>query len=401
MKKNLTYILTSLLIFFRISDSYSCTTFCIKTDDQLVFGRNYDFMIGYGLVIINKKDVTKTSFNVKDNTLKWISKYGSVTFNQFGREFPTGGINEAGLVVELMWLDDTKYSAADDRPATGGVLQWIQYQLDNCETVQEVIDTDKDIRIPSTSVPLHFLITDKYGTTASIEYLDGMLVSFTSDNMKHRVLTNNTYESSLKYLDSFVDSESERHSNNSLYRFAKACRMTQSYNKEKDGNAVDYGFKILKDVSQGEATKWSIVYDIKDMKIHFKTYDNDKLKVIDMASIDFSCSSPVTVLDVNADASGNVNELFTSYTYEANRKLIGDSYGGVEFLQGIPAEAKDATAKYPEQLFCRSKSDNMNEFENNNTEGSDERSPGLFYMACGAVIASAVLSVYFRKAKRT
>jgi choloylglycine hydrolase len=26
----------------------------------------------------------------------WTSRYGSITFNQYGREFPSGGINEKG-----------------------------------------------------------------------------------------------------------------------------------------------------------------------------------------------------------------------------------------------------------------------------------------------------------------
>ena len=167
-------LLLSLICFFLCSNvSRSCTTFTIKTDDELVFGRNYDFNIGYGLVFINKKGVIKNAMTSQQPGAEWISKYGSVTFNQFGREFPTGGINEAGLVVELMWLDDTKYPAKDERPAMGGVLQWIQYQLDNCETIQEVIDTDKLIRIPTAAVPIHFLITDKYGNSAA--YSDGLM----------------------------------------------------------------------------------------------------------------------------------------------------------------------------------------------------------------------------------
>ena len=64
------------------------------------------------------------------NTISWVSQYGSITFNQYGKEFPTGGMNEKGLVVELMWLDGTIYPQPDERPAIG-VLQWIQYQLDN------------------------------------------------------------------------------------------------------------------------------------------------------------------------------------------------------------------------------------------------------------------------------
>ena len=41
-------------------------------------------------------------------------KYGAIFFNQFGREFPMGGMNEAGLVVELMWLDETVFPSPDD-----------------------------------------------------------------------------------------------------------------------------------------------------------------------------------------------------------------------------------------------------------------------------------------------
>ena len=31
----------------------ACSTFCIKSKNQLVFGRNYDWAIGVGLVIVN------------------------------------------------------------------------------------------------------------------------------------------------------------------------------------------------------------------------------------------------------------------------------------------------------------------------------------------------------------
>ncbi len=43
----------------------------------------------------------------------WTAVYGSISFNQYGKEFPTGGMNEKGLVVELMWLDETKFPAQD------------------------------------------------------------------------------------------------------------------------------------------------------------------------------------------------------------------------------------------------------------------------------------------------
>ena len=123
------------------------------------------------------KGLSKTSMKTEDGeTISWVSQYGSITFNQYGKEFPTGGMNEKGLVVELMWLDETKYPAADNRPAVG-VLQWIQYQLDNCATIEDVIATDKKLRIASTgNPPLHYLVADANGRAATIEFLEGKMV---------------------------------------------------------------------------------------------------------------------------------------------------------------------------------------------------------------------------------
>ena len=91
----------------------TCTTFCLDHGDRPVFGRNYDWTVEDGLVIINKRGVTKASTLGR---LAWTSKYGSATFNQYGREFPIGGMNEAGLVVESMVLLETEYPLPDTRP---------------------------------------------------------------------------------------------------------------------------------------------------------------------------------------------------------------------------------------------------------------------------------------------
>src|SRR5581483_9546892 len=108
--------------------------------------RNLDWDWENGLVFINARQVQKRAFVLGPNAATWTSKYGSVTFNQFGRELPFGGMNEAGLVVENMWLTETQYPAGDSRPEIN-MLQWIQYQLDTCSTVAEVIENDKRIRL--------------------------------------------------------------------------------------------------------------------------------------------------------------------------------------------------------------------------------------------------------------
>ena len=94
------------LIFAALTLQYfatqACTTFTFKTPDgQIIYGRNFDFPSGLGHVHLNYRGVEKFSFVAPpEKSTSWISKYGSVTFNQNGRELPYGGMNEAGLIIE-------------------------------------------------------------------------------------------------------------------------------------------------------------------------------------------------------------------------------------------------------------------------------------------------------------
>jgi len=392
-------VIIILMIFLTANPGNSCTTFCIHTGDELVFGRNYDWSVSDGIVFVNKRDVVKTAFTKKGSPAGWVSKYGSVTFNQYGREFPTGGMNEAGLVIELMWLDETKYPEQDTRNTVGGILQWIQYQLDNCETIQEVIDTDKFLRIPEGAVPVHYLISDKYGNTASIEFLNGMLVQHSGDSMKFKALTNDSYKRSVEYLKTlkeFGGTEYLSDDRSSLNRFARACSMVNDYSKEVNGNAVDYGFEILNSVSQGSSTKWSIVYDIKNMKVYFKTYDETKIKNIEFASLDFNCSSPVVMIDINSNLEGNINSNMIEYSSQANRDLIEGSYNKVDFLRNIPADYRNEASAYPEKLNCRSKSEN----QLNTNESNDDFIKTPYVIFTGIIFSAIVLIVSLKRRKK-
>lgn len=182
----------------------ACTTFLLGQDGKQVFGKNYDWHLGAGMVIINQRGVSKTAMQgIGSDPVEyasWISKYGSLTFNQYGREMPTGGMNEAGLVVHLMMLHETQYSKPDSRNPIKD-LQWIQYQLDNFNSVEQVIQSNSNIRILYNEVPgLHYLVADKKGNCATFEWIKGRFVCHTEKRLPVKALTNNTYEDSLRYL---------------------------------------------------------------------------------------------------------------------------------------------------------------------------------------------------------
>jgi penicillin V acylase-like amidase (Ntn superfamily) len=301
----------------------ACTTFLLKSKDRVVFGRNYDWITGEGVLNTNLRGLNKTSMQIKDQeTISWTSKYGSLTFNQYGKEFPTGGMNEKGLVVELMWLDGTVYPAKDDRAAVD-VLQWIQYQLDNAATIEEVIASDKLLRISGNNAPLHYLIADAEGNAATIEFLEGKMVVHKGGDLPVPVLTNNQYGYSLQKVKAGATE-----GNNSLERFSTVCSMLNRFNKtgENIKSPVDYSFNILNEVAQGSFTKWSIVYDITNKQVHFKTEGHSGIKSICFADIEFSCKAVPMLFILNQDMKGDIREKLVNYTSAINEQSLRNAF---------------------------------------------------------------------------
>ena len=325
--------------------SLACTTFCLRDADRMIFGRNYDFQIGDGMLVTNKRGVAKTSDVKGDKPASWTSRYGSLTFNQFGREFPTGGINEKGLVVELMWLDGTRYPGPDQRGAVG-VLEWIQYQLDTRADVADLLAHAEEIRIHGDS-PLHYLVADRSGAVAVVEFLDGRLVAHRGADLPAPVLTNDTYDRSLDYLKTHQRFGA---GGGSLERFARAAGMVKGYDRSR-GDLIDYGFVVLADVAQ-PSTRWSIVYDLKEMTVHFRTAVHEARRSVRVAAFDYGCGTPVRTLDVNARLEGDVSGRFTDYSPRSNLDLMLGSYGRVSFLSDVPKAAIEESARHPEATRC-------------------------------------------------
>ena len=230
---------------------HACTTFCLDTHDELVVGKNFDWWTPPGLIIVNKRNVSKTAAFPRDWTggepVSWTSKYGSVTLNPWGREFAFEGMNEAGLVVSAMGLELTEYPAPDARPAIPP-FQWVQYQLDTAATVADVIASDAEMRISEEEMTFHFFICDSLGNCASIEFLDGVLVvhQTAQETMPVKVLANSPYSTDLEYWE---NEEMQVDMPSSAARFCTAAEMLEDYDPETSGPATDYTFTVLSNLT--------------------------------------------------------------------------------------------------------------------------------------------------------
>jgi len=306
-------ILILLFVILPLQKAISCTTFVLKNGQELVFGRNLDWVSDNGIIVVNHRNIQKTSLVFPPDTPTiWTSMYGSISFNQFGKEFPFGGMNEKGLVVEIMRAP-ALYPSQDNRSAVNE-LQWIQYQLDNCKNIAEVIQSNKKIRISKINQNLHFLVCDASGKTAVLEFIDGKMKVYTGKDLPQPVLENDPYALSL-----------DKYKNKQECRFTTATDMVKKYpipDVRESSSIVDYSFDILEEVAL--AGSWSIVYDIQNLTIHFKTESNQKVRRFSFNDFDFNCSKNSLVYDLKRKDSENIKGHFESYSDRINSRKFQD-----------------------------------------------------------------------------
>lgn len=362
------------LFYFLIVYSFSlsieaCSTFLLENKHHFLLAKSYDWIVEDGLIIVNKRHIAKQAMT-SNNPMQWVSKYGSIIFTQAGRELPMGGMNETGLAIELMWLDDTTYPPSDSRP-TVYELQWIQYQLDTACSVEEVLASHNILRIDRNSKSLiHFIVIDNTGNSAIIEFIDGDMVAYARNKMLVPVLTNHTYKKSIEFLkehQGFGGNKIPVESFRSLDRFVRISTLLQKFSLNSEGVNAASAFNILSSVAnfneapKEEATfenmerlmraKWNIVYDILNKEIHFLTGSYQKIRTIRLSAFDFDGKTNVQVFDIQNKLVGDISHHFIPYTYELNRNLIDRYYEQVPFLREISNEIRELTARYPETTY--------------------------------------------------
>lgn len=332
-----------------------CTTFYICTPEEAVFGKSFDWTVVDGLVVVNKRGIAKEALVDDENPARWVSTYGSVTFNQYGRELPMGGMNEAGLIVENMWLEATAYPAADERAALD-CLQWVQYMLDTCATVDEVVAAQEDVRVAAENpARLHYLVADASGACAAVEFLEGATVIRTDIELPAPALANGPYDDDAAFWLKHEGASPKApalEGAGSEKRFARAAAAVDVYDFVfmDSATAADYAAGILDDVASPDFSQWRIVYDVKNGLIYWRTRENMETRWLKAEAFDYSPATPVKIFDMNAAGGGDVTAKFVDYTYEANRALIDASFAGTEFLKEAPEETREALARYPEAL---------------------------------------------------
>jgi penicillin V acylase-like amidase (Ntn superfamily) len=115
-------------------------------------------------------------------TPRWRSRYGSVIVS--GYDLGTAdGMNEKGLVANLLYLAESNYGKPEGKPVLS-ISLWAQYVLDQFGTVEEAVRhlRGEPFKIVAPRLPngqeaqLHLALSDATGDSAIFEYINGALV---------------------------------------------------------------------------------------------------------------------------------------------------------------------------------------------------------------------------------
>ncbi|MBK7426573.1 MAG: DUF2141 domain-containing protein [Saprospiraceae bacterium] len=296
-----------ILIFLLPLEIFACSAF-FSDGTSKFFAKNFDWAAGEGYIIVNKSGQKKFAYGLRgNNQASWTSKYGSLTFNQIGKEFPYGGMNEKGLVIEQLWLSQSMYQ--DNKNQTISELEWIQYQLDNYTSVDEIIKHINDLTIKPIAT-IHYFIADRSGNSAVIDFIEGKTLISRKQGM-NQVITNEPYLNSEKYFESLktpVNADSRTH-------FDRYCQIKSKLSQIQIENH-NQAFEILSLSAENRTnykTYWSIVYDLSNFKIYYKSLSNPGIKEINFKELDFKPDKTLQACNIN-------EEIFQlqNYTYEVN-----------------------------------------------------------------------------------
>lgn len=350
-------------------EALACSSFLMEKEGVFIAGRNLDSQkFTPGVVIVNKRGIRKESRSwnelgygqaVPNPHVTWISRYGSITFNTFSRDFVDGGMNEVGLFIQEMSLVENKYPEDATKPRFFMML-WMQYVLDNFESVDQVVDSAREVVIDGWN--WHFFVGDAAGDSAAIEFIDGEPVLTYGEAMPITVLANETYatemERSRRYAG-FGGDQPVVLKGDPVYRdpsepvdddrFVNAATLIQR-GEASPLAPLDYGLKILAEMAW-EGTQWSYVCDLTNKTIRFRTKSSTEIKELSFADFDFDARSPVRMLDIHF--TGEIGpESFSDYTVELNRGHLSNKisgWGEVFTSNGATLEgALDRIAGYPE-----------------------------------------------------
>ena len=258
----------------------------------------------------------KRNGEIGKNPLEWTSKYGSVVASAYDI-CSTDGMNEKGLVANLLWLAESEYPQWDGKKPGLSIAAWVQYILDNFATVDEAVSYD-------TSLYAARICNSDYITI--FEYIGGELKIH--HDKSYQVMTNSpVFDQQLALNDYWKNIGGTTFlpgTNRAADRFVRASFYINAIPKVADTRtAVASVFSVIRNTSVPlgittpnepniSSTRWRTVSDQKNKVYFFESTIQPNVFWVNLQDVDFSEKAPVKMLDLVSGKTyaGNTAEQF-------------------------------------------------------------------------------------------
>lgn len=322
MKKHLLFI--GLLLTAYTIEVLACTRVVYKgPNNSVITARSMDWKdeIDANLWVF-PRGITRNG-EVGPQSVQWTSKYGSIVTTAWDIA-TVDGLNEKGLVANVLWLVESTYPKFDPEGDKKGITisAWAQYVLDNFATVGEAVEQLKDepFAIVSDYIPgtqkyttLHLSISDAGGDNAIFEYIDGKLVIH--HDPSYTVMTNSPVFGDQLALNSYWQNIPGTvmlpGTNRAADRFVRASYYINAIPQTEDTRiAVASVFSVIRNCSVPfgissatepniSSTRWRSVADQKNKVYYFETALTPNTFWVDLSKFDLSNSGKTLKLDLS------------------------------------------------------------------------------------------------------
>jgi penicillin V acylase-like amidase (Ntn superfamily) len=319
---------------FSATPAPACTR-CMRafTDGTVIVGRSMDWMEDPGSEIWAFPRGMKRNGNAGPASIEWTSRYGSVGVSFYGVA-TADGMNEKGLVANLLYLAESDYGTSIARRPNMSIAGWAQYVLDNHATVAEAVAAleQEPFTIVAPVLPNgepgvgHLSISDPTGDSAIFEYIGGHLK--VHHGRRYNVMTNSPPFDEQLALNAYW----QRIGGDVMLpgtirasdRFVRASFYIGAIPEDLTGTrAIASVFSVIRNASAplgittpGEpnvaSTIWRTVHDHKDRTLYFDSATSPTVFWVPLQKLDFTAGAPVKRLPLkggetySGDASGSL-----------------------------------------------------------------------------------------------
>ncbi len=334
---------------FAAQDALACTRVLWSAPEgQVLVGRTQDWTEKANSAFrVYPRGITRTGA-VAENPHKWTSKYGSVALSAYDMGTHEG-VNEKGLSAHALYLaEENSFDPRDPKLEGIGIMQWVQYYLDNYATVAEAVEAQNSwaFQIEPLILPngyptlVHVSLSDKSGDSAVVEFIGGKARIY--HDKRFTVMTNEpTYDKqieNLKQYRTFGGDKALPGERTPTDRFVRAAYYANGLPKpaSKD-EAAAFMFSVIRNVSvpfglgdpdrpNVASTIFRTVQDLTGGRYYFESTYAPNVVWLDTSKFDFSEGQPEMELQVekkifalNGDVTSQVQKA-TPFVFGMNKR---------------------------------------------------------------------------------